>query len=36
MLWQIADQFRTWVVRDLAALAEEVRAQFRGDFLVYV
>ncbi len=36
MLWQIADQFRTWVVRDLAALAEEERAQFRGDFLFYV
>jgi hypothetical protein len=36
MLWKIADQFRAWVVRDLAALGEDERAQFRGDFLFYV
>lgn len=36
MLWKIADQFRAWVVRDLVALGEEERAQFRGDFLFYI
>jgi len=36
MLWKIADQFRAWVVRDLVALGEEERSQFRGDFLFYI
>lgn len=35
-LWQIADQFRIWVVRDLESLPQEERAGFRGDYLFII
>jgi|GEM_PF-651123 len=35
-LWQIADEFRAWVVRDLQALPVQERAGFRGDYLFVI
>ena len=35
-LWQVADEFRAWVVRDLQALPLQERAAFRGDYLFVI
>ncbi len=35
-LWQIADDFRAWVIRDLRALPDTERAGFRGDYLFII
>lgn len=35
-LWQIANDFRAWVIRDLRALTDTERAGFRGDYLFII
>jgi hypothetical protein len=35
-LWQIADEFRAWVIRDLKALPPNERLGFRGDYLFII
>ncbi|MEY4065328.1 MAG: hypothetical protein RIR26_1536 [Pseudomonadota bacterium] len=35
-LWRVADEFRTWVVRDLEAVGEAERVGFRGDYLFLI
>jgi hypothetical protein len=35
-LWRVADEFRSWVVRDLQAVSTSERAGFRGDYLFLI
>lgn len=35
-LWQIADDFRAWVVRDLEAISTDERVGFRGDYVFVI
>ena len=35
-LWQVADDFRAWVVRDLSAVSVEERLGYRGDYLFII